>query len=95
MMELASWMENDLVQVLYPHILKNSPNTYAYTKCLSEHLVAEYASKIKIAIARPSIGNKLTTQLDQCLHLYGSFPYYLLLFVCSDARLERTDSRLA
>ncbi|GJQ78025.1 hypothetical protein Trydic_g2373 [Trypoxylus dichotomus] len=54
-LDLVSWMDDDLVALLTPHLLKNSPNTYAYTKCLTEDLVKEFSKKIPIAIARPSI----------------------------------------
>ncbi|KAF4529760.1 hypothetical protein B566_EDAN017909 [Ephemera danica] len=36
-------------------LLGNLPNTYAYTKCLSEKLVTEASSCMPVAIARPSI----------------------------------------
>lgn len=58
-LELVSWMEDDLLKMLTPRLIKNSPNTYAYTKCLTEQLVAEYASRIPILIARPSIGKTI------------------------------------
>lgn len=54
---MASWMENDLLELLSPHMIKENPNTYSYTKCLSEDLATEYAKRIPVAIARPSIGN--------------------------------------
>lgn len=38
-------------------LLKGLPNTYAYTKALTEDLVDSYSGKIPIVIARPSIGN--------------------------------------
>lgn len=37
-------------------LLKGLPNTYAYTKALTEDLVNSYAGKVPIVIARPSIG---------------------------------------
>lgn len=54
-LDLVGWMEDDLLDLLTPRLIKTSPNTYAYTKCLTEQLVAEYAQKIPILIARPSI----------------------------------------
>jgi nucleoside-diphosphate-sugar epimerase len=39
-------------------LLGNLPNTYAYSKNLTEQLVTNYSSKFPIAIARPSIGKK-------------------------------------
>ncbi|XP_030767994.1 putative fatty acyl-CoA reductase CG5065 [Sitophilus oryzae] len=54
-LELVKWMDADLLRILTPKLLKNSPNTYAYTKCLTEQLVSEYAVKFPISICRPSI----------------------------------------
>ncbi|KAJ8916629.1 hypothetical protein NQ315_000274, partial [Exocentrus adspersus] len=54
-LELVKWMGQDLLETITPNLLKNSPNTYAYTKCLTEQLVAEYKDKLPLAIARPSI----------------------------------------
>lgn len=56
---MVTWMDDDLLALLTPRLIKNAPNTYAYTKCLTEQLVSEYASEIPIAIARPSIGKFL------------------------------------
>ncbi|XP_017769179.1 PREDICTED: putative fatty acyl-CoA reductase CG5065 [Nicrophorus vespilloides] len=55
MLDLVSWMDEELIELLAPKLLQNSPNTYAYTKCLTEQLVSEYAKILPIAIARPSI----------------------------------------
>lgn len=37
-------------------LLKGLPNTYAYTKALTEDLVNSYAGRLPIVISRPSIG---------------------------------------
>jgi nucleoside-diphosphate-sugar epimerase len=44
-------------RVPFSSLLGNLPNTYAYSKNLTEQLVSDYSSKFPIAIARPSIGN--------------------------------------
>ncbi|XP_066144787.1 putative fatty acyl-CoA reductase CG5065 [Euwallacea fornicatus] len=54
-LDLVKWMDEDLLKSLTPKLLANSPNTYAYTKCLTEQLVSEYESKLPIVICRPSI----------------------------------------
>lgn len=36
--------------------MKGLPNTYAYTKALTEDLVNSYSGEIPIVITRPSIG---------------------------------------
>ncbi|XP_057664481.1 putative fatty acyl-CoA reductase CG5065 [Diorhabda carinulata] len=55
MLDLANWMSDDLLAALAPTILRKYPNSYAYTKGLTEHLVAEYNKKIPIVITRPSL----------------------------------------
>jgi hypothetical protein len=40
-------------------VLGDYPNTYAYTKALSEGLVAEQIDKLPVLILRPSIGKTL------------------------------------
>ncbi|RZC41503.1 fatty acyl-CoA reductase 1 [Asbolus verrucosus] len=54
-LDLVSWMEEDALKSLTPKLLKASPNTYAYTKCLTEQLVSEYSVKLPLVITRPSI----------------------------------------
>ncbi|XP_045467137.1 putative fatty acyl-CoA reductase CG5065 [Harmonia axyridis] len=54
LLDMASWIDDKLLDLMTPHLIKNSPNTYAYTKCLTEHLVNEYSNLLPIAIARPA-----------------------------------------
>ncbi|KAL1502734.1 hypothetical protein ABEB36_007836 [Hypothenemus hampei] len=54
-LDMVKWMDSDLLKMLTPKLLGPSPNTYAYTKCLTEQLVSEYQSRIPIVICRPSI----------------------------------------
>lgn len=61
---MVNWMDDDLLELVTPKLLGHAPNTYSYTKCLTEDLVTEYADKLPIAITRPSI---------------GEFNYFLLL----------------
>lgn len=56
MLDLAKWLNPDLIKMITPKLLNGAPNTYAYTKCLTEQLVAEYAKFFPIVITRPSIG---------------------------------------
>lgn len=37
-------------------LMEPQPNSYAYTKSLTEDLVSQYVGKFPIVIARPSIG---------------------------------------
>ncbi|XP_028161341.1 putative fatty acyl-CoA reductase CG5065 [Ostrinia furnacalis] len=54
-MDICEWMDDDLLKYLEPELIKSEPNTYSYTKAITEELVAEYSNKFPIAIARPSI----------------------------------------
>ncbi|XP_031638474.1 putative fatty acyl-CoA reductase CG5065 [Contarinia nasturtii] len=52
---LCKHLDNDILEYLTPKLLNGLPNTYAYTKALTEDLVNSYCGKIPIVIARPSI----------------------------------------
>ncbi|KAF9800010.1 hypothetical protein SFRURICE_016696 [Spodoptera frugiperda] len=54
-MDIVEWMDNDTLDHLEPKIIESEPNTYSYTKAITEDLVNEYSGKFPIAIARPSI----------------------------------------
>ncbi|XP_075988839.1 putative fatty acyl-CoA reductase CG5065 [Anticarsia gemmatalis] len=54
-MHAVEWMDDDLLRHLQPKLIEPQPNTYAYTKSLTEDLVSQHAGKFPIAIARPSI----------------------------------------
>nr|UEV87810.1 fatty acyl reductase 4 [Maruca vitrata] len=51
----VNWMDDDLLKHLEPKLIDPQPNTYAYTKSLTEDLVAQHEGKFPIVIARPSI----------------------------------------
>ncbi|XP_071054447.1 putative fatty acyl-CoA reductase CG5065 [Onthophagus taurus] len=55
MLDLVQWMNENTLNKITPDIINGYPNTYAYTKSLTEELVGEYSSFMKIAILRPSI----------------------------------------
>lgn len=48
----AEW---DDFEAIARRIIQPYPNTYTYTKALSEHVVRKYGSNLKTAIIRPSI----------------------------------------
>lgn len=52
---LLEWMDDDMLNALTPKLKGELPNTYALSKNLTEGLVAKYAGKFPIGIARPSI----------------------------------------
>jgi alcohol-forming fatty acyl-CoA reductase len=53
--EAVDWIEEDLVKLLTPKVIKARPNTYTYTKAIAESLVANEANNLPCAIIRPSI----------------------------------------
>ncbi|XP_038219939.1 putative fatty acyl-CoA reductase CG5065 [Zerene cesonia] len=55
LMDCMKWMDDDLLTHMQPALIHPEPNTYGYTKCLTEQLVASYNGKFPIVLARPSI----------------------------------------
>lgn len=53
--DLVEWLDDKTLEYLEPKLISSEPNTYSYTKAITEDLVAEYSSKFPIAIGRPSI----------------------------------------
>ncbi|XP_050342597.1 putative fatty acyl-CoA reductase CG5065 isoform X2 [Nymphalis io] len=53
--DLVEWLDDKTLSFIEPKLISSEPNTYAYTKAMTEDLVAEYSSKFPIAIGRPSI----------------------------------------
>nr|QGV11526.1 FAR9 [Tetrastichus brontispae] len=51
----VEWMEDEVVEAMTDKILGDLPNTYAFTKALSEGLVEEAMPEIPAIILRPSI----------------------------------------
>ncbi|KAL4711226.1 hypothetical protein ACJJTC_019067 [Scirpophaga incertulas] len=54
-MDCIEWMDDELLEYLQPKLIQPQPNTYAYTKSLTEDLVSQHVGKFPIVIARPSI----------------------------------------
>ena len=54
-LEACEWMDDELVNLLTPNIIKLRPNTYTYTKAIAECLVKQAENEIPFAIVRPSI----------------------------------------
>lgn len=52
---MTQWMDDSTLHYVEPKIIESEPNTYSYTKAITEDLVSEYSHKFPIAIARPSI----------------------------------------
>ncbi|XP_065078984.1 putative fatty acyl-CoA reductase CG5065 [Ochlerotatus camptorhynchus] len=53
--KLADLVDSNVLDLVTPNLLSNLPNTYAYTKALTEDLVYSYRDRFPIAIARPTI----------------------------------------
>lgn len=54
--QMTKMLDPQILAAMTPSLLNNLPNTYAYTKALTEGLVAEFNGKLPIIITRPSIG---------------------------------------
>ncbi len=53
--EAVDWIEEDLVKLLTPKVIKLRPNTYTYTKAIAESLIIQECKDIPTCIVRPSI----------------------------------------
>ena len=55
MAELIQWVPDTLLDSIWPQIMENRPNTYIFTKAMSENLVQKFQGQLPVAIVRPSI----------------------------------------
>lgn len=53
--EAVDWIEEDLVKLLTPKVIKLRPNTYTYTKAIAESLIMQECKDLPTTIVRPSI----------------------------------------
>ncbi|XP_037039618.1 putative fatty acyl-CoA reductase CG5065 [Bradysia coprophila] len=53
--KMTQLLDDEVLSMITPKLLKGLPNTYAYTKALTEDLVSSYDNRIPIVITRPSI----------------------------------------
>lgn len=58
LLRCAEWMDEETMASITPQLLGPHPNTYTYTKRLSEILVRSEYANLPICIVRPSIGEK-------------------------------------
>lgn len=56
LLRCAEWMDEKTMELITPELLGPHPNTYTYTKRLSEILVRSEYANLPICIVRPSIG---------------------------------------
>ncbi|XP_072290870.1 fatty acyl-CoA reductase 1 isoform X2 [Eucyclogobius newberryi] len=55
LIDTLEWMDDDMVAVMTPKLIRERPNTYTFTKAIAEYLVQQEAGDINVAIVRPSI----------------------------------------
>lgn len=74
--------DREIIEVLEPHILKPWPNTYTYTKAITECLVKRYSVHFPSIVIRPSISEcSINSTLSISLSLFISMIYhYTTLF---------------
>ncbi|XP_062990468.1 fatty acyl-CoA reductase 2 [Elgaria multicarinata webbii] len=53
--DLAEWMDEPLLDQITPKLIRDWPNTYTFTKALTEHLIQKEKGNLNVAIIRPSI----------------------------------------
>jgi alcohol-forming fatty acyl-CoA reductase len=58
---------------LTPKLIAPWPNTYTFTKAISEDMIRQYQEKLPIAIIRPSVGKLKAIQDQTCFRLLVSF----------------------
>jgi fatty acyl-CoA reductase len=52
---LYNTLDAESLESLVPKLIQNRPNTYVYTKALSEHIIAKEVTDTTLVIARPAI----------------------------------------
>ncbi|XP_073831837.1 fatty acyl-CoA reductase wat-like [Musca autumnalis] len=55
MIKLAETCDVNTLNILFPKISSNHPNTYTFTKSLAEHVINDHRDTLPIGILRPSI----------------------------------------
>lgn len=53
--KMLNCLNGKMIDRILPAILAGFPNTYVFTKCLAESVIAEYASDLPVVIFRPAI----------------------------------------
>uniref|UniRef100_A0A670XR59 Fatty acyl-CoA reductase n=1 Tax=Pseudonaja textilis TaxID=8673 RepID=A0A670XR59_PSETE len=55
LLELVAWMDGSLIEAITPNLIGDWPNTYTFSKALTEHLIQQEKGDLNVAIVRPSI----------------------------------------
>ena len=53
--EASEWMDESLMNLMTPSMIKDKPNTYIYTKSIAEAMVIKECKDMPCSIVRPSI----------------------------------------
>lgn len=62
-LRIANWMNEEALEQATKSIITPHPNTYTYSKRLSESLVAAESPNMPVCIIRPSIGKSFSYQI--------------------------------
>ncbi|XP_008183261.1 putative fatty acyl-CoA reductase CG5065 [Acyrthosiphon pisum] len=54
-MRLPSWLNENSIKMVTPHLISPHPNTYTFSKRLAEDVVGDFYPQLPVVIARPSI----------------------------------------
>ncbi|XP_032077718.1 fatty acyl-CoA reductase 2-like [Thamnophis elegans] len=55
LLDLVTWMDESLIEAITPNLIGDWPNTYTFSKALTEHLIQQEKGDLNVAIIRPSI----------------------------------------
>lgn len=59
LLEVCAKFDDDVVNAVTSSLIAPWPNTYTFTKAVTEDMIRQYKKALPIAIVRPSIGNKM------------------------------------
>ncbi|KAL7976330.1 hypothetical protein Chor_002549 [Crotalus horridus] len=55
LLDMMAWMDESLIEAITPNLIADWPNTYTFSKALTEHLIQQEKGDLNVAIIRPSI----------------------------------------
>ncbi|XP_063165445.1 fatty acyl-CoA reductase 2 [Candoia aspera] len=55
LLDLVAWMDESIIEAITPKLIGDWPNTYTFSKALTEHLIQQEKGDLNVAIVRPSI----------------------------------------
>uniref|UniRef100_A0A8C7E3Z9 Fatty acyl-CoA reductase n=1 Tax=Naja naja TaxID=35670 RepID=A0A8C7E3Z9_NAJNA len=55
LLDLVGWMDESLIEAITPTVIGDWPNTYTFSKALTEYLIHQEKGDLNVAIVRPSI----------------------------------------